>query len=183
MTSSRYIDANTQILRAFGITQQNVVGADLILRPGQLPRFTVDCLADPDTMLREVLAFDLVPREQPAPAPRPALDLDAMCAAAQQRIADAADNAAYRAMCEHLAESKSIRTRLDQALQRRRTKATAALAMVDLSLLVKDIARHAATLGLATGGYLGGLASPGLAKALTDAPRFPSIGLDFGRDN
>ena len=174
MMSTRHIDANTQILRAFGITQQNVLGADLTLRPGQLPRFTVDCLADPHTMLHEVLAFDLVPRP-PKPEPAPALDLDAMCAAAQQRISDAADNAAYRAKCEHLGESKLIRTRLDQALLRRRTKVTATLTMLDLSPLVKDLARHAATLGL-SGGSLGGLASTGLTKAIYDFPRFEPIG-------
>lgn len=110
-----------------------------------------------------------------ARAPRPTLDLDAMCAAAQQRIADAADNAAYRAKCEHFGESMLIRTRLDQALLRRRTKVTATLTMLDLSPLVKDLARHAATLGL-SGGSLGGLASTGLTKAIYDFPRFEPIG-------
>ncbi len=178
MNAARHEDPNTQILRAFGITQQRVVAADLSLRPGQLPGFMVDCVADPHTMLHEVLAFDLVPRH-PKPEPAPALDLDAMCAAAQQRIAEAADNAAYRAKCEHLGESKLIRARLDQALLRRRTKVTAALAMVDVSLLVKDLARTAAALGL-FGGSLGGLASPGLTKALSDFPRFEPIGSAFG---
>lgn len=154
-------DANMQILRAFGITQQRVVAADLSLRPGQLPRFMVDCVADPHTMLHEVLAFDLVPRP-PKPEPAPALDLDAMCSAAQQRIAEAADNAAYRAKCEHLGESKLIRARLDQALLRRRTKVTTALVMLDLGPLVKTLARTAAMGGF-FGGSLGALASPGLA--------------------
>lgn len=167
MTAACFIDPNTQILRAFGITQQRVVAADLSLRPGQPPRFMVDCVADPHTMLHEVLAFDLVPRP-PKPEPASELDLDAMCAAAQQRIADAADSAAYRAKCEHLGESKLIRTRLDQALLRRRTKVTTALTMLDLSPLVKTLARTDPTLGL-FGGSLGGLASTGLADTFAAA--------------
>ncbi len=178
MTAARYLDPNTQILRAFGITQQRVVAADLSLRPGKPPRFMVDCIADPHTMLHEVLAFDLVPRPC-QPEPTPALDLDAMCAAAQQRIADAADNAAYRAKCEHLGESKLIRTRLDQALLRRRTKVSAALAILDLSPLVNDLGRIAASGGL-FGGSLGGLASPGLTKALADFPRFNPVSFTLG---
>ncbi len=179
MTATRYEkNTNTQILRAFGITQQRVVAADLSLRPGQPPRFMVDCIADPHTMLHEVLTFDLVPRP-PEPEPAPALDLDAMCTAAQQRIAEAAENAAYRAKCEHLGESKLIRTRLDQALLRRRTKVTAALAVLDLSLLVKDL-RHIAATGGLFGGSLGGLASPGLAKALADSPQFNPVSFTFG---
>ena len=122
-------DANMQILRAFGITQQRVVAADLSLRPGMPPRFMVDCIADPHTMLHEVLAFDLVPRP-PKPEPAPALDLDAMCAAAQQRIAEAADNAAYRAKCEHLGDSKLIRARLDKAIDAHKQTARHTLAML-----------------------------------------------------
>ncbi len=179
MTTARYIDPNTQILRAFGITQQHVVAADLSLRPGMLPRFTVDCLVGPDTMLHEVLAFDLVPRP-PRPEPTPALDLDAMCAAAQRRIAEAAENASYRAKCEHLGESKLIRARLDQALLRRRTKVTAALAMLDVSLLVKDLVRTSAAMGGFFGMSVGALASPGLIKAMSDRPRFEPIGSAFG---
>lgn len=173
--TARDQEANMQILRALGITQRRVVAVDLSLRPGQPPRLMLDCVADPRTMLHEVLAFDLVPRP-PQPAVIAALDLDALCAAAQQRIADAADNAAYRAKCEHLGESKLIRTRLDQALLRRRAKVTTALALLDLSPLVKTIARTAATGGL-FGGSLGALASPGLTKALGDSYRFESIGL------
>lgn len=171
-------DVNMQILRAFGITQQRVVAADLSLRPGQPPRLMLDCVADPRTMLHEVLAFDLVPRP-PKPEPATALDLDAMCAAAQQRIADAADSAAYRAKCEHLGESKLIRTRLDQALLRRRTKVTTALTMLDLSPLVKTLARSAAMGGF-FGGSMGAAASPSLTKAISEFSRFESIGPAHG---
>ncbi len=129
MTAARHIDPNTQILRAFGITQQRVVAADLSLRPGMPPRFMVDCIADPHTMLHEVLAFDLVPRP-PQPEPAPALDLDAVCTAAQLRIAEAAENAAYRAKCEHLGESRLIRARLDRAIDSHKQTARRALAML-----------------------------------------------------
>ncbi|WP_462387252.1 hypothetical protein [Acidovorax sp. Q11] len=127
--TARDQDPNMQILRALGITQRRVVAVDLSLRPGQPPRLMLDCVADPRTMLHEVLAFDLVPRP-PMPEPAPALDLDAMCAAAKQRIAEAADNAAYRAKCEHLGDSKLIRARLDKAIDAHKQTARRALAML-----------------------------------------------------
>lgn len=182
MTAACYIDPNTQILRAFGITQQRVVAADLSLRPGQPPRFMVDCIADPHTMLHEVLAFDLVPRPpEPEPEPAPALDINAMCADATAVLACEIEFHATTALTVQRRESAAIRTRLDQAMLRRRTKVTAALAMLDLSPLVNDLARIAATGGL-FGGSLGGLASPGLTKALADSPRFNPVSFTLGGD-
>lgn len=123
MTSARHIEPNTQILRALGITQQNIVAADLSLRPGEWPRITVDCLADPAAMQHEVLAFDLVPREEPAPAPRQPLDLDAMCAAARERLATATACCAIDELKAWRKESRAIQQRVHAALDRRRREA------------------------------------------------------------
>lgn len=124
-------DANTQILRALGINLKNITAADISLRPGELPRLMVDCLADPHTMVHEVLAFDLVPRNQPAPTPTPALDLDAMCAAAQDRLAFATRISAEWAKEYQREESDAIRTRMDQALRFRKSAARLALSRLE----------------------------------------------------
>lgn len=127
MTAACHEDPNVQILRALGITQQNVLAADLCLRPGQLPRFMVDCLVDPDTMLHEVLSFDLVPR--PAdPKPHPAFDLDALCAQARTRLAGEVDFHATTTLTIYKRETVAIRSRLDKAIEAHKKASSKALA-------------------------------------------------------
>jgi hypothetical protein len=158
MTSARHIEPNTQILRALGITQQNIVAADLSLRPGEWPRITVDCLADPAAMQHEVLAFDLVPREKPAPAPRQPLDLDAMCAAARERLSTATACSAINELEAWRDESRAIQRRVNAALARRRREAYEAIHRQtaqdfmsqfarDLAEQFKDIAKSGAFAG------------------------------------
>lgn len=158
------VATNQALLKVLGIDQPLITALQIQMHPTNLPVVTMEYLLDGKALQPTAAQFDLVLREEAAPAPAPKLDLDAMCAAAQQRIAEAADNAAFRAKCEHLGDSKLIRARLDQALQRRRLKVTAALAMLDLSPLVKALAHQATASGI-FGGTLGGLVGIDLADA------------------
>lgn len=156
MSTVRIKDANAQVLRAFGITQKNIVAADISLRPGQLPRFMVDCLADPATMLHEVLAFDLVPREPVREAPAP-LDLDALCAAARTRLTAEVQHSASMALADQHRESAAIRARMGKASARHSEACVRALVRLDMACTLRPMVG----MGGIFAGALGGLSSIG----------------------
>ena len=89
---------NKAMLRVLGLDQlSNITSVDIALRPLQLPAVTVHMHA-PDSLQDERQEFCLIAPLQAAP--KPAFDLDAMCAAAQQRINAHIDHCAR----QHLAE-------------------------------------------------------------------------------
>lgn len=170
---------NNALLKVLGITEPLITALQIQMHPIKLPMVTMEYLLDGKALQPTAAQFDLVLREEAAPAPAPKLDLDAMCAAARTTLASEVEFHATTALSVHRRESAAIRTRLDQALLRRRTKVTAALTMLDLSPLVKALARSAAMGGF-FGGSVSAVASPSLTKAISDSSRFESIGLGLG---
>lgn len=178
------IATNQALLRALGITQPNVVALQLSMHPRQPPTVTLDCLIDAAALEHEASHFELVLREEPKPTPepRPALDLDALCAAARQRVANTVALASGIAIGKQLAESKQIRQQLRYACDRYSADAKRAIGVIDLAPAINDWFRDFAT-NYSGATTLGGLVSPGLTKALADFPRFNHISFDFGREN
>lgn len=172
---------NNALLKVLGITEPLITALQIQMHPTNLPVVTMEYLLDGKALEPTAAQFDLVLREEPepAPAPAPALDLNAMCAAARATLASEVEFHGTTALTMQRRESAAIRTRLDQALLRRRTKVTAALTMLDLSLLMKALARSAAMGGF-FGGSVSAVASPSLTKAISDSSRFESIGLGLG---
>lgn len=180
---------NNALLKLLGITEPLITALQIQLHPTKWPVVTMEYLMDGKALQPTAAQFDLVLREEakPAPAPAPAFDLDAMCAAARQRVADTVALSTRFALGQQLAESRQIRMRLGKACERYSAETEQAIARMALDTYIKDLVRDMKAKGVFSGlagmSALGGVASPGLAKALTDAPRFNSIGFDFGRVN
>lgn len=164
MTAPRWQDVNTQLLRVLGITQKNTTGVDITVRPSEFPRVTIDCLIDARTMLHEVSHFDLVLREEATPAPRPAFDLDALCAQARTRLTADVQHSASMAQAAHHKESAAIRARMDKALSAHRAATAKALLRIDISPMVAQLGRSLFGNGL--GGFFGAGCSTGVFGGL-----------------
>ncbi|MNV32164.1 hypothetical protein D3C71_1234910 [compost metagenome] len=183
------VATNEALLKALGIDQPLITAVQINMQPEKLPVVTIDRLIDSDAMLHEVSHFDLVLREEadPAPAPAPAFDLDAMCTAARQRVAETVALSTGYALGQQFAESRQIRMRLGKACERYSAEAKQAIERIAFDKYIKDLVRDMKATGVFSGlaglSALGGVTSPGLAKAMADWPRFNSIGFDFGRDN
>lgn len=132
---------NKAVLKALGITQPHITALQLHMQPTELPRVTLDCLIDARAMLHEVLHFDLVLRKEAIPAPRPAFDLDAMCAAARNGLAAEVRVNANTAMRRHTCESAAILSRLDKAIANHKSETAMALLRLDIIPMAASIAR------------------------------------------
>lgn len=132
---------NKAVLKALGITQPHITALQLHMQPTELPRVTLDCLIDARAMLHEVLHFDLVLREDATPAPRPAFDLDALCAQARTRLAGEVHHSASMAQAAHHKESAAILSRLDKAIANHKSETAMALLRLDISPMAASIAR------------------------------------------
>lgn len=132
---------NQALLKALGITQPHITALQLHMQPTELPRVTLDCLVDARAMLHEVSHFDLVLREDATPAPRPAFDLDALCAQARTRLTAEVHHSASMAQAAHHKESAAIRARMDKALSAHRAATAQALLCIDVSPMVAQMVR------------------------------------------
>ena len=88
-------NTNKALLRVLGLDDMKFIqSVDVALRPRQLPevtvRMTVDLADGTDTQVFRLIA-------PLTSTPRPALDLDAMCLQAQQRVQEHIEELAYRA--------------------------------------------------------------------------------------
>jgi hypothetical protein len=93
-------NTNKALLRLLGLDDMKFIQTvDVALRPRQLPevivRMTVDLPDGTDTQVFRLIAPLPAPR---AVAPRPALDLDAMCRQARDRLRHRIDAAAHEAI-------------------------------------------------------------------------------------
>lgn len=132
---------NQALLKALGITQPHITALQLHMQPTELPRVTLDCLIDARAMLHEVSHFDLVLREDATPAPRPAFDLDALCAQARTRLTAEVHHSASMAQAAHHKESAAIRARMDKALSAHRAATAQALLRIDVYPMVAQMVR------------------------------------------
>lgn len=132
MTPRQVIATNEAVLKALGIQQPLICALQIHMEPGQLPLVTIERHLEANAMQTTVQDFDLVLREEAAPAPTPALDLDAMCAAAQDRLAKATHLSAEWARQYQHEESVAIHARMDRALRQHKEAAAAALRQLDL---------------------------------------------------
>lgn len=155
---------NQALLKALGITQPHITALQLHMQPTELPRVTLDCLIDARAMLHEVSHFDLVLRDEATPAPRPAFDLDALCAQARTRLAAEVHHSASMAQAAHHKESAAIRARMDKALCTHRAATAKALLRIDISPMVAQIGRSLFGNGL--GGFFGAGCSTGVFGGL-----------------
>lgn len=178
------VATNQALLKALGIDQPLITAVHIHMQPEKLPVVTIERLIDCKAMLHEVSHFDLVLREEaePALASAPALDLDAMCVAARERVANVVAVATGLAIGQQLTESKLIRQRLRDACDRYRTEAKLAISWLGL-----HSAMQAYIQSVAAGTYpvaaIGCLVSPALSEALgKPSAHFNSIGFDFGKE-
>lgn len=132
---------NKAVLKALGITQPNIIALRVRVRPRELPLVTMACLIDASAMLHEVSQFDLVLREEPTPAPRPAFDLDALCAQASTRLAGEVQHSASMALAAHHKGTAAILSRLDKAIANHKSKTALALLYLDTIPMAASIAR------------------------------------------
>lgn len=127
------VGTDTKLLHMLGITQKNVLKADIRLRPDEIATVTLTCAADLDDTQLTTAQFTLWALDpQPKAAPAPSLDLDAMCAAAQERLAKATHLSAEWALQYQREESAAIHVRMDQAIRQHKEAAATALRQLDL---------------------------------------------------
>lgn len=132
---------NKAVLKALGITQPNIAALRISMRPNELPLVTMACVIDASAMRHEVLQFDLVLREEATPAPRPAFDLDALCAQARTRLAGEVQHSASMAQAAHHKESAAILSRLDKSIANHKSETAMALLRLDIIPMAASIAR------------------------------------------
>jgi hypothetical protein len=90
---------NAAVLRMLGCTEEHILSADIELRPSCFPVVTLSRLLlelPPinGELQEQIERFELVAKD--ASPQRPPFDLDAMCAAAQARVAQAISDAASK---------------------------------------------------------------------------------------
>lgn len=158
------IATNEALLKVLGIQQRNITALQISMHPTKLPVVTLDCLIDARAMLHEVSQFDLVLREDATPAPRPAFDLDALCAQARTRLTAEVHHSASMAQAAHHKESAAIRARMDKALSAHRAATAKALLRIDISPMVAQLGRS--LFGNGVGGFLGDGFSTGVFGGL-----------------
>lgn len=119
------VGTNNQLLHTLGITQKHVMEADIRLRADEIATVTLTCAADVNSDQLTTARFMLQALDpEPAAAPAaPPLDLDAMCAAARERLAHTVNHSADWALYEWRAESDAIHTRMNKALRLHRKEA------------------------------------------------------------
>ena len=120
-------DTNHALLRALGIKQRNITALQIVMQPDKLPVVSIDCLIDASTLLNERTHFDLVLRQDTAPAAPPPLSMHAMCAAANKALAAELDVQTHLAVAYQCCESAAILARMDKAIQQRRLAGARAL--------------------------------------------------------
>lgn len=161
------VGTDTKLLHMLGITQKNVVKADIRLRHDEIATVTLTCAADLDDTQLTTAQFTLWALDpQPRPAPAPSLDLDAMCSAAQARLARALDRSADRTLAEWRIESDDIHVRMNRALRQHSHATQKALLRANLQETLRNLTRDTIkaidALGassLFTAGAIGGLSS------------------------
>ncbi|CAN7525375.1 hypothetical protein LJR074_003694 [Acidovorax sp. LjRoot74] len=125
------VGTDTKLLHMLGITQKNVLKADIRLRHDEIATVTLTCAADLDDTQLTTAQFTLWALDpQPKPATPPSLDLDAMCAAAQERLAKATHLSAEWAKQYQQEESDAIHVRMNRALRHYKAAATLALSQL-----------------------------------------------------
>lgn len=135
------VGTDTKLLHMLGITQKNVLKADIRLRHDEIATVTLTCAADLDDTQLTTAQFTLWALDpQPKAAPAPSLDLDAMCAAAQERLAKATRLSAEWAKQYQQEESDAIHVRMNRALRHHKVATAKALWFLDpCADLLRDI--------------------------------------------
>ncbi len=133
------VGTDTKLLHMLGITQKNVLKADIRLRHDEIATVTLTCAADLDDTQLTTAQFTLWALD-PQPKSAPALDLDAMCAAAQERLAKATRLSAEWAKQYQQEESDAIHVRMNRALRHHKVATAKALWLLDPRTdLLRDI--------------------------------------------
>lgn len=114
-------DTNHALPRALGIEQRHITAMHIALH-----RFR-HCLIDINTLLAQPLHFDLVLRQDTAPAAPPPLNVRAMCAAANKALDAELGVQTSLAVAYQRCESAAILARMDKAIQQRRLAGARAL--------------------------------------------------------
>ena len=118
---------NRELLRVLGIKQRNITAMQIVLRPEMLPVVSMECLIDASTLLNERTHFDLVLRQDTAPAAPPPLNVRAMCAAVNKALDAELGVQTSLAVAYQRCESAAILARMDKAIQQRRLAGARAL--------------------------------------------------------
>lgn len=126
------IGTNTQLLHMLGITQKHVIEADIRLRQDEIATVTLTCAADVDSDQLTTARFTLWPLDPtPAQQPTPPFDLDTMCAAARERLAESTTHNAEWQLYEWRAESDAIHVRMNRAVRLHKVAVVNALSRLE----------------------------------------------------
>lgn len=168
------VGTNPKLLHMLGITQKHVIEADIRLRGDEIATVTLTCAADVDsdqlTTARFMLqALDPEPTAAPAAPP---LDLDAMCAAARERLTTAVNHSAHWALYEWRAESDAIHVRMNKALRLHRKEVAEILMRQERLRVIRELVCDLTKplIQLAHSGLMGAGAIGGLSSALANTP-------------
>lgn len=165
MSRSQIVATNEAVLRALGIDQPLITAVQIHMQPNELPMVTIERLLSADAMQTTVQDFDLILRDDgaPAPAARPALDLDAMCAAARTRLAAQVGWHASIQLADQLHESSAIRTRMATAIRTHKEDTAQAMLRTHTYAWVSQLAANGGVFAGAVSGLAGVPAFAGLS--------------------
>lgn len=168
------VGTNNQLLHMLGITQKHVIEADIRLRGDEIATVTLTCAADVNSDQLTTARFMLQALDpEPAAAPAaPPLDLDAMCAAARERLAHAVNHSAEWALAEWREESAAIHVRMNKALRLHRKEAAEIMMRQEFLQAIRELVCDLTKplIQLAQSGLMGAGAIGGLSSALADIP-------------